>query len=383
MPSMHNNVNFNKNQALNMLLQMISGNHGTPVEGIIWYDSSGKVIKYYDGTDTITLGAAGGGGDADTLDGQDSTYYLARTNHTGTQAASTISDLASVVKAYTLDEFADPAADINLNSHKIVNLTNGSSAGDAVNLGQLQAAVAGLAPKDSVRVATTANVTLATGLENGDTVDGVTLATGDRVLVKSQTAPEENGIYVVAASGAPSRSTDADSSDDIRGALVSVEEGTANGNSLWMMTTDAPITIGTTGLTWTQFLSGIAYTWGGGIGISGSTVSITAGTGLTQDTDGLSLTVPVTVANGGTNATTAAGAKTNLGFTTKYTASIGNGSSTTITVTHNLGTTAVVVMVTRSGDQIFPDIDVTDGNNVDVVYTVAPTSSQDVVTVIG
>ena len=71
--------------------------------------------------------------------------------------------------------------------------------------------VNGLSWKQPVRVASTANVAIATGLENGDSIDGVTLATGNRVLLKNQTAPEENGIYVVVASGAASRSSDMDS----------------------------------------------------------------------------------------------------------------------------------------------------------------------------
>jgi hypothetical protein len=89
----------------------------------------------------------------------------------------------------------------------------------------------GLKPKQAVRAASTANVAIATGLENGDTLDGVTLATGDRVLLKDQTLPEENGIYVVVASGAASRSTDFDSLspiDEINGAYTFAQEGSSN-----------------------------------------------------------------------------------------------------------------------------------------------------------
>lgn len=383
MPQFVNNVNFTKNQALNMVLQVLAGNHGSPVEGLIWYDSTAQAIKFRDSDSTNTLGVAGAGGDADTLDGQDSTYYLSRTNHTGTQTASTISDFDTQVRTSRLDQMAAPTANVSWNTQRLTNLSDGTSATDAVNLGQLQAAVAGLSPKEAVRAATTAAGTLATSFENGDTVDTVTLATGDRILIKNQATASENGIYTVNASGAPTRATDADSEGDIRGALVFVEEGSTNANSLWVLSTDAPITIGTTGLTFTQFLAGTAYTWGGGIGISGSTVSVAAGTGLTQDTDGLSLTSPVAIANGGTNATSAASARSNLGATTKYSASVGDGSTTSIAVTHNLGTTAVVVMVTRSGAQIFPDVTVTNGNTVTLDYSVAPTSSQDTVTIVG
>lgn len=110
--------------------------------------------------------------------------------------------------------------------------------------------------KNPVRCATTEAKTLATDFENGDTIDGVTLATGDRILIKNQTNGAENGIYVVKSSGAPERASDADSSDEVTfGMLCFVTEGTQNGNEGWMLTTKDPITLGTTELTFTQFSS--------------------------------------------------------------------------------------------------------------------------------
>lgn len=107
--------------------------------------------------------------------------------------------------------------------------------------------------KAPVRAATTAPITLATDLENGDTIDGVVLATGNRVLVKDQASGAENGIYIVAASGAPSRATDFDSSSNILpGSLIPVTEGTVNGDTLWILATNAPITVGVTVLTFVQ-----------------------------------------------------------------------------------------------------------------------------------
>lgn len=111
-----------------------------------------------------------------------------------------------------------------------------------------------------VRVASTAAVTLATGVENGDTIDGVTLATGDRVLLKNQSSGSENGIWVVAASGAPTRATDADSSDELVNISVWVSEGTTNADTLWTCTTNAPITVNTTALTFTSIsVGGVTY----------------------------------------------------------------------------------------------------------------------------
>lgn len=111
--------------------------------------------------------------------------------------------------------------------------------------------------KTPCRVATTTNGTLATDFENGDTIDGVVLATNDRILIKDQTAGQNNGIYVVQASGAPVRATDFDAdSEVIASVLVLVAEGSTNADTIWQLTTDDPITVGTTSLSFTQFTGG-------------------------------------------------------------------------------------------------------------------------------
>ena len=103
---------------------------------------------------------------------------------------------------------------------------------------------AGTTWKAPVRVATTTNGTLATAYENGDTVDGVVLATGDRILIKDQTDGTENGIYVVQASGAPVRASDLDDSSEVVGAIIYVIAGTINGTTTWVSTNLTPPTIG-------------------------------------------------------------------------------------------------------------------------------------------
>lgn len=119
----------------------------------------------------------------------------------------------------------------------------------------INAAVAGLSWKQAVRAATTANGTLATAFENGDAIDGVTLATGDRILLKNQSSASENGIYVVAASGAPTRATDADSGAELVNASVYVSEGSTLADTQWTCTTNATITVGSTSITFAQFIS--------------------------------------------------------------------------------------------------------------------------------
>lgn len=101
--------------------------------------------------------------------------------------------------------------------------------------------------KEAVRVATTANITIATALNNGDTLDGITLATDDRVLVKNQSTGSQNGIYVVGAS--PVRAYDQSTDDPSFGFLVYVREGTTNGGTLWRNTNTSTPTIDTTSLT--------------------------------------------------------------------------------------------------------------------------------------
>jgi hypothetical protein len=116
--------------------------------------------------------------------------------------------------------------------------------------------VAGLSWKQAVRAATTSNHTLATAYANGQVIDGVTLATGDRVLIKNQTTGSENGIYVVPASGAPTRATDADSGAELVNATVYVSEGTTNADTQWTCTNNATITVGTTALAFAQLATG-------------------------------------------------------------------------------------------------------------------------------
>lgn len=115
----------------------------------------------------------------------------------------------------------------------------------------IAAAASGQNIKVNVRSASTANIALSSGLVNGAVIDGVTLATGDRFLVKNQSAPSQNGIYIVAASGAASRATDADTADEVTGMVVIVNEGTAWGGWQFNLLTPAPIVLGATDLNFT------------------------------------------------------------------------------------------------------------------------------------
>jgi hypothetical protein len=125
----------------------------------------------------------------------------------------------------------------------------------------ISAAVSGLSWKQGVRAATTTAGTLASSFENGDTIDGVVLATSDRILIKDQADPKENGIYTVNASGAPTRATDADAGAELINASVFVSAGTANAHSQWIQITPATITLGSSNIVFAQFnsASGVAF----------------------------------------------------------------------------------------------------------------------------
>ena len=145
---------------------------------------------------------------------------------------------------------------LDLQTNKIVNLTDPTANQDAATKSYVDAQVAGgvIDFKESVRVATTATGTLASDFENNDVIDGVTLATNDRILIKNQSSGDENGIYIVQATGAPSRSSDADTSAEVTSGLFCfVEEGTSNAKTGWLLTTTGTITLDTTALTFEKF----------------------------------------------------------------------------------------------------------------------------------
>jgi hypothetical protein len=156
------------------------------------------------------------------------------------------------VVAKRLDQFAVPTADLNINNRKLTNVADPTGLQDGATKSYVDAIAVGHSWKLPVRAATTANITLS----GTQTIDGVALIAGDRVLVKDQTSGQNNGIYVVAA-GAWSRATDADTSDEVvPGISMFVSEGTENGNEQWALVTDAPITLGTTPLSFGQIGSG-------------------------------------------------------------------------------------------------------------------------------
>lgn len=261
------------------------------------------------------------------------------------------------------------------NNKAIVNLADGSAATDAVTLQQLQAVQRGIDWKDSVRAASTANITIASALINGATMDGVTLATGNRVLLKDQTAGAENGIYVVVASGAASRAVDADTSAEVTaGMAVTVEEGTANGDKIWQLTTNNPITLGTTSLTFSPL---------GGSGVTQAYQTVqNSGSGLTQRSI-LNFATGLTAVDNAGSSRTDVSLDTTL-VTRKFAADCA-ATTNPQTFTHNLNTLDVMVQVriASSGEHVEADVTSVTVNTISVNFGGAPTAAQYRVLVLG
>ena len=195
---------------------------------------------------------------------------------------ATVGDMRTTLGVYasttTLNNITTPDGDLSLNSNKITNLTDPTGDQDAATKSYVDAIKSGLDVKDSCHVATTTAGTLSTSFANGQTVDGVTLVTGDRILIKDQATGSENGIYTVNSSGAPTRATDFDSNAEVTsGAFTFVEEGTVNGDGGFVLTTNDPITVGTTSLTFVQFSGAGQITAGTGLSKSGNTLNVNIG----------------------------------------------------------------------------------------------------------
>lgn len=179
---------------------------------------------------------------------------------------------------------------LDLQLQKAINMADPSNPMDGVNLQTLMNYVAGLNWKAEVRVVATTNGTLATAYANGQTVDGVVLVTGNRILLAGQTAGAENGIYTVNASGAPTRATDADTTAELRSAIVPVAEGTTYKDTWWQLITDN-VTVGTTAQVWQKVQFGIVYTGSNGVVLVGSDFRVQAAdSSITVAAGGISTT---------------------------------------------------------------------------------------------
>jgi hypothetical protein len=184
---------------------------------------------------------------------------------------STTLATTAFVKSVRLDQFAAPNTSVSFGTQLITNLLDPVSNQDAATKAYVDSVAQGLDIKASCIAASTANIATLSGLL---TIDGITLQSGDRVLVKNQTAAQDNGIYVASAS-AWTRSSDANTWDELRSAFTFIEDGSTQADTGWVCTINAGGTLGVTPVTWAQFSGAGTYTAGTGLTLAGNQFSIT------------------------------------------------------------------------------------------------------------
>lgn len=249
---------------------------------------------------------------------------------------------------------------------RLLNLPAPASDNEPARLADLKAAIEGLNWKDNVRVASTANINLASP---GSSIDGVALSANDRVLAKNQTTASENGIYIWnGASTAMTRSLDANTSDELESAVVTVDEGTSNSGTSWRQTL-VNFTIGSGSITWATFGTAAGAATESSAGIAEIATQTETDTG----TDDARFITALKLANW-------------AGRKLKYTTNVGDGSATSYTITHNLGTRDVIVSFFRNSgnyDEAIPDVQHSTTNTLTLVFASAPASAAWRVVVIG
>jgi hypothetical protein len=443
-------IDLNKNELQNAVIQNLATAPSTPLAGQVYYNTVDNQLYIYNGTRWEVAGNAVQSGllsarpaaatvDAGTIYYATDTYLFyytdgstwAQTNQFGTVTAQTSYGASSGNGASTDYARADhthgtpalgtatpnaiagvtgsagtattpskedhthaftPAADLSMAGFKLTSLGTPTADTDAANKGYVDSVAQGLDPKASVVAATTTPGTLATSFADGQTVDGVTLATGNRILIKNQADATENGIYVVAASGAPTRSTDMDNGTEFPGAFTFVEQGTVNADTGWTCTNNAPVTLGTTNITFTQFSGAGTYTANNGVVLNGSVFSFApeSGKGLETGvngaaiklatTSGLNLTTDLAVGAGnGISVLTNTVAIDSTVVVSKYATNVGDGAATSYTITHNLGTRDVIVSVYEASGsyaEVVCDVNHATTNTITLLFSVAPTSNQ-------
>ena len=248
----------------------------------------------------IGIGTGGSGGSATTIEpiggsGSFADLFTSRTQNTflaapnGSNGAATfrsmvaadvpsllhtkISDFDTGVRANRLDQMTAPTGSVSFNSQNITNVADPVNAQDAATKGFVEATSQGLDVKDSCKAATTGNITISTALNNGDTIDGVSLSTNDRVLVKDQSTASQNGIYIVGSS--PARASDLAAGSDAAGMFTFVEQGTVNADNGFVCTSNKGSAVtGTNNLTFAQFSGAGQITTADGLQKSGNTLSV-------------------------------------------------------------------------------------------------------------
>lgn len=305
-------------------------------------------------------------------------YYDTGTNFFRGYHGAAAGWLSFLNAATRLDQIAAPTAPVAFNGQRITGLADPTAAQDAATRAYVDNVAQGLDAKASVVWTTTGNVAL-----NGTAVQGggewtAALAAGTRLLLKNQTAPAENGLWVAAA-GAWTRAADMDVWAEVPGAFVFVEQGAVHADTGWVSTADAGGNLGVTAVTWTQFSSSGTILGGAGLTKTGNSIDVVAaaGSGIVVNADNIDID-PVNglpVNRGGTGAITATAARANLGVRAapqEFTIT-GDGILLVFNVAHNLNSKAHITQVRESATDNVVDTDITVGLNTDVIgFAAAP-----------
>jgi hypothetical protein len=229
--------------------------------------------------------------------------------------------LTTAASQASLTDLSSPTASFSMGSQLLTNVLNPVNAQDAATKNYVDTVAQGLDAKASVICATTANITLS----GTQTIDGIAVVAGNRVLVKNQTLSQDNGIYVASAT-AWARSADMNVWDEVPNSFVFVETGTTQADTGWVCTSNAGGTLGTTPITWTQFSGAGTFTAGTGLTLTGSQFSIT-NTG-TAGTYGSATLIPVITTNAQGQVTSVTTAANPQGTVTSVSGTAGRITST-------------------------------------------------------
>lgn len=413
------NIDMNKNEIQNGVIQNLAAAPGSPANGQIYYDTVLLTMRFYNGTTWVSMSGGVTSLSATapiTVSASTGAVTIginaATTSLPGSMSAADKTKLDAATAANTVSTLVLRDGSGNFAANAVTGLAAPSAGSHAANKDYVDAVAVGIAGKYAAKCATTANITLS----GTQTIDGVSAGVGDRVLAKNQSTASQNGIWIVAA-GAWTRAADMTTGANAAAAYVFIEQGTANADNGYLCTNNSgSAVVGTDSLTWVQFTGAGQITAGAGMTKTANTLDIvSSSTAIVVNTDDITLflngtTLEVssglrvkaggitstelnssfhdTTLTGGSGATVSVAGYTFISGATvarKYVqtaASIGTTPGT-LTVTHNLNTRAVTVSVRDTTTHEFYFVDVVAATvNTVTVTAIGATKTVDV-TVIG